>query len=458
MMASSRRFLAAAQRVQVAAPAYHRAVRVAGGALLAGGATALACSPQPASECKASFFGAREEQSVLVLSGDCGGTNTRLMLFRVPAGTKAEKGKVPQGEVVLQKHYRNAESGSFTACCEQFLAESDQLTRGERPKACCLACAGGIKDNCVSFTNVKDGWTIDGTALQSVLRIPKITLINDFEAQGYGLLTLRPEDVVQLNEAKPIPGRPIACVGAGTGLGECFLTAGSDGVYTCFPSEGGHAEYSPRTALQMELLEWLREQLAFDSQGSPEKIDKYFKQWDTDGNGSINKEEFTEALRSFDLKGLKPRRVSVERVISGPGLANIYGFLRRHWAFEQHVDAALDAEWMSAPKDKRGAIVAKCSAAGNHVCQKAVDVFAEAYGAECGVAALKWLPYGGLYVSGGIGAKNPHWIQHPSFLNAYKDKGRLSELVMSVPLYLVLAEDTGERGALFYAVQMLSQQ
>ena len=208
----------------------------------------------------------------------------------------------------------------------------------------------------------------------------------------------------------------------------------------------------------MELLEWLREQLAFDSQGSPEKIDKYFKQWDTDGNGSINKEEFTEALRSFDLKGLKPRRVSVERVISGPGLANIYGFLRRHWAFEQHVDAALDAEWMSAPKDKRGAIVAKCSAAGNHVCQKAVDVFAEAYGAECGVAALKWLPYGGLYVSGGIGAKNPQWIQHPSFLNAYKDKGRLSELVMSVPLYLVLAEDTGERGALFYAVQMLSQQ
>ena len=108
--------------------------------------------------------------------------------------------------------------------------------------------------------------------------------------------------------------------------------------------------------------------------------------------------------------------------------------------------------------DKRGAIVAKCSAAGNHVCQKAVDVFAEAYGAECGVAALKWLPYGGLYVSGGIGAKNPHWIQHPSFLNAYKDKGRLSELVMSVPLYLVLAEDTGERGDLFYGEQMLSQK
>ena len=102
-----------------------------------------------------------------------------------------------------------------------------------------------------------------------------------------------------------------------------------------------------------------------------------------------------------------------------------------------------------------GECVAKCAASGNKVCEKARSIFAQCYGAEVGVAALKWLPYGGLYISGGIAAKNPQWINSADFLDSYKDKGRMSDLVMKVPLYLVLTEDTGERGALFYAVQML---
>jgi len=261
---------------------------------------------------------------------------------------------------------------------------------------------------------------------------------------------------MKLNDASPQEGAPIACVGAGTGLGECFLTASPDGLYTCWPSEGGHAEFSPRSALTGEILMHLREKLAFDTMGSPEKVKRYFEKWDTDKNGSIDEQEFTAALREFDMRPLKPRRVSVERVVSGPGLAAIYGFLRNHWAFWKDVDARFDAQFMDAGKDERGAVVAKCAAKGNRVCQKAVDVFNACYGSEVGVAALKWLPYGGLYVSGGIAAKNPHWVQSKEFMEAYQDKGRMSSLVMQVPLYLVLTEDTGERGALFYAVQMLS--
>ena len=389
------------------------------------------------------------------MSGDCGGTNTRLVLFSVPAGVKAEKGKVPAGEVLLSKHYRNAENGSFTECCEKFLSEADKLTGGVRPKTCCLACAGGIQNNCVSFTNVKDGWTIDGTALQSVLRIPKVKLINDFEAQGYGLLTLNDAEVTKLNDAKPKPGAPIACVGAGTGLGECYLTPAADGTYTCWPSEGGHAEFSPRSALTSEFLEHLREKLAFDTAGTPEKMQEYFDRWDINKDGSISRAEFEAALKQWDLHGLKPRRVSVERVVSGPGLAAIYGFLRKHWAYGDKIDAAVDAKWEKADKDKRGAIVAQCAQGGNPVCTKAVSIFSQCYGSEVGVAALKWLPYGGLYISGGIAAKNPSWVKSNDFLGAYKDKGRMSKLVQNVPLYLVLVEDTGERGALFYAVQML---
>lgn len=389
------------------------------------------------------------------MSGDCGGTNTRLVLFLVPSGVKAERGKVPEGKVILSKHYRNAENNSFTDCCEKFLKEADALTGGQRPQACCLACAGGIQNNTVTFTNVENGWTIDGTALQGALKIPKVKLINDFEAQGYGLLTLAPSETIKLTDAEPKPGAPIACVGAGTGLGECYLTSGTDGVYTCWPSEGGHAEFSPRSTLTSELIGHLREKLAFDQAGSPEKIDEYFDRWDEDKNGVITREEFHHALRKWDLHGIKPRRVSVERVVSGPGLAGIYGFLRGHWAYWDSIDKKFDTEWEEAAMDKRGAVVAKCAASGNKVCEKARSIFAQCYGSEVGVAALKWLPYGGLYISGGIAAKNPDWIKSADFLDSYKDKGRMSNLVMNVPLYLVLTEDTGERGALFYAVQML---
>jgi len=386
------------------------------------------------------------------MSGDCGGTNTRLVLFRVAPGATAKQGEEPAGEVVFAKKYLNAEYPSFVAVCETFLKETSKLTAGEKPQACCLACAGGITNNTVSFTNVKEGWVIDGGLLETTLSIPKVKLINDFEAQGYGLLTLNDSEVINLNGGKPEPGAPIACVGAGTGLGECFLTA-SNGVYTCWPSEGGHAEFSPRSEITSELLHYMRDKLtAF---GTPEKIKKVFSRWDINSDGTIDADEFALAVKDLDLKGLRPKRISVERIVSGPGIASIYDFLREHWAFEPHLDPKLDKEYEAAPAHLKGAIVAKGSQQGQAVCKKAVDIFVECYGSEVGVAALKWLPRGGLYISGGIAAKNPAWIHSELFMNAYADKGRMSPLVMQVPLFLVLTEDTGERGALFYAVQML---
>ena len=114
---------------------------------------------------------------------------------------------------------------------------------------------------------------------------------------------------------------------------------------------------------------------------------EYFDTWDSDKSGAITLPEFTQALRSWDLHGIKPRRVSVERVVSGPGLASVYGFLRKHWAYERAVDAAMDAQWEAAAADKRGALVANCAKGGNPVCAKAVEIFQECYGSEVGVAA-----------------------------------------------------------------------
>mmetsp|Transcript_28301 Transcript_28301/g.68823 ORF Transcript_28301/g.68823 Transcript_28301/m.68823 type:complete len:479 (+) Transcript_28301:292-1728(+) len=393
-----------------------------------------------------------EGQENLVMSGDCGGTNTRLILFRVKPGYKAVKGTVPEGKVVFEKKYQNAQYKSFTEVCQLFLKEA-AAAGGGAPSVCCLACAGGIKDNTVSFTNVKEGWIIDGKHLSKTLAIPRVELINDFVAQGYGLLTLQPHEVIKINDATPKPGAPIACVGAGTGLGECFLTS-SNGEYTCFPSEGGHAEFSPRSEITTELLHFMRKKLT--EFGTPEKIVRVFSKWDTNHDGTIDIKEFTKAVSDLDLRGLRPKRISIERIVSGPGIADIYDFLRLHWAYGPLVDAEYDAKYVQAEHFNRSAIVAKCAGEGKLVCKKAIDIFNECYGSEVGVAALKWLPYGGLYISGGIAAKNPSWIKSDEFLHAYADKGRMSVLVNSVPLFLVLTEDTGERGALFYAVQMLS--
>mmetsp|Transcript_5440 Transcript_5440/g.15915 ORF Transcript_5440/g.15915 Transcript_5440/m.15915 type:complete len:411 (+) Transcript_5440:46-1278(+) len=350
----------------------------------------------------------------LVMSGDCGGTNTRLELFRVPANAQLVLGDKPPGERLFNKTYQNHQFASFQAVVETFLAEAPATAGGARPAACCLACAGGIVDNTVTFTNVEKGWSIDGAALARATGIPRVQLINDFEAQGYGLLTLRAGEKLQLNTAAPRPGSPIACVGAGTGLGECFLTS-TKGEYTCFPSEGGHVEFAPRDELAADLLKFLK--------------------------------------RKFEQN----HRVSVERVISGPGLGNVYEFLRQHWAYADRRDPDLDSAFLSAPEHAKGALVAKGAARGDVLCAKAVHIFSESYGSEVGCVALKFLPYGGLYISGGIAAKNPQWVTGEAFSYAYKDKGRMSPLLDKVPLYLVTVEDTGERGALYKAIALLTE-
>ncbi|KAL3928924.1 MAG: hypothetical protein SGPRY_002184 [Prymnesium sp.] len=225
---------------------------------------------------------------------------------------------------------------------------------------------------------------------------------------------------------------------------------------------------------------------------SEEKMQSLFDQWDKNHDGMIDVHEFKKAMGDLDPRALRcvsppgversaaqaailsrrlyalllavlrkrPKRISVERIVSGPGISSVYSFL-------------LDEAFMKATGGNGSAVVAQCAKEGQVVCKKAIDIFNECYGSEVlvslshpgdvalrcnptvGVAALKWLPFGGLYISGGIAAKNPHWIQSEEFQHAYKDKGRMSVLVKSVPLFLVLTEDTGERGALFYAVQLL---
>lgn len=198
---------------------------------------------------------------------------------------------------------------------------------------------------------------------------------------------------------------PKVCIGAGTGLGECYLTPSSDGTYTCFPSEGGHVEYAPRCDLEVELLQYLSD--LFNKQGH--------------------------------------RRVSVERIVSGKGLANVYDFLSKK--FRNDVDTAIHDEFIKSD-DTQGQIVGE-NAATDKLCRQAMDIMMSAYGCEAGSAALKWIPRSGLFITGGLTPKNIVYIkgEDTKFMESFVNKGRLSPLLESIPTYAVMVEDLGIRGA-----------
>jgi glucokinase len=228
-----------------------------------------------------------------------------------------------------------------------------------------------------------------------------------------------------LQDAPKQRSAPIACIGAGTGLGECYLTPvgdsdegeenedgdgdeGSTGIvsYRCFPSEGGHAEYAPRNETEFKLLTYLK--------------------------------------HKFEQK----HRVSVERVVSGTGLANVYEFFASIMPGKVDKDVAAQ---IAAAGDMKGAVIAKNTQ--NELCRLTMELFVTAYGAEAGVAALKWLPFGGLYLVGGLTPKNIDLLKDSDgpFMTAFLDKGRVSGMLNGIPVYAVMVEDLGERGAHFAA-------
>eukprot|EP00968_Pinguiococcus_pyrenoidosus_P022594 scaffold3307_cov265-Pinguiococcus_pyrenoidosus.AAC.20 len=318
----------------------------------------------------------------------------------------AKSGERAPGRLILQREYKNEDFDGFDDVLQAFLNEAG-LARTP-PKTACLAVAGPVYRNRVIFTN-RD-WTIDGNLLEDGLGISKVRLINDFVANGYGLLTLDEspdsEEVAVLQEAEKVDGGVIACIGAGTGLGECFLTP-SGSHYDTYPSEGGHADFAPRTDIEIELLRFLK--------------------------------------RKFSEK----HRISVERVVSGKGLANVYEFLADK--FPNSIDPAAHEEIKRAG-DNMGGVIAKNAVPGS-LCNQAMDIVISAYGSEAGVAALKWVPLGGLYLTGGLTPKNIERIQGDDglFMKAFRDKGRVSPLLLQVPVKAVLVEDLGQRGAHFVA-------
>jgi glucokinase len=259
---------------------------------------------------------------------------------------------------------------------------------------------GPVRDGRLRLTNLP--WTLDSRELAVSLGINHVFLINDLEANGYGVAELAADQIYTLSEgdASQIGNR--ALLAAGTGLGEALLIWNGHS-HTPYPSEGGHADYAPRNEDEIDLLRFLKQ--------------KY--------NG----------------------RISQERVVSGQGLTNIYEFLREVRGIDEPV-------WLAerlAAEDPNAVITELALKAKSEICEKAMDMFVSAYGAEAGNLALKLLSVGGVYVGGGIAPRILEKLKDGRFMKAFSDKGRMSQLLINMPVRIILESRAALLGAAAYA-------
>lgn len=345
-----------------------------------------------------------------LLAGDIGGTKTVLRLVNAQSGSSGST----KLETLYHDRFISAEFPDLVPMVQQFLAAAKaELDIMPSPERACFAIAGPVVNNTSRLTNLS--WFLETDRLEQQLHVSQVSLINDFEAIGYGVFGLEPEDICTLQPGSSQADAPIAIIGAGTGLGQGFSIPHGH-QHWIFPSEGGHADFAPRSALEFQLLQYL--------------------------------------LEKHDIQ-----RVSVERVVSGQGLVSIYQFLRDHQRVEESPTVSehirqWEREIGKAEKSvDPGAVISKAALEDDRLCKQAMELFVEAYGAEAGNLALKLLPFGGLYVAGGIAAKNLPFLNSGHFIHAFLNKGRMSELLEKVPVHVVLNPHVGLIGAALRAAR-----
>lgn len=344
-----------------------------------------------------------------LLAGDIGGTKTILRLARADDD---DIQKYASHELTLEtlyeERYPSQDYPEFVPMVREFLAAAGEKVATVKPDSACFAIAGPIVDNTSQLTNLS--WFLRSEFLSGALDIKSVQLINDFEAIGYGVLGLKPEDIYELQKGEPLNTAPMAVLGAGTGLGQGFLLP-CNGEYQVFPSEGGHVDFAPQSELEFQLRKYL-----------------------------------------LDKHGIS--RVSEERVVSGMGIISIYQFLRdRQYASESHeIGQAMDMWERQAGQRRKledpAAIISRAATEKTDLLsQKTMEIFIRAYGSEAGNISLKFLPRGGLYIAGGVTAKNLALITTGEFMYAFSSKGRVSHLLDKVPVRVVLNQSVGLIGA-----------
>ena len=327
----------------------------------------------------------------LILAGDIGGTKTHLALFSL-------QGEKLQAEI--KKTFPSKRYPGLEPVIEEFIA--DQQVSISRA---CFGIAGPVVDGQVKTPNLP--WVVDSINIAQRFKLDSVALLNDLEAAAYGIFTLEPQELFTLNEGVSGQRGNKVLIAAGTGLGEATLyDDGRD--HHPSASEGGHGDFAPTDETQIDLLRYL-------------------------------------------IK--KCGHVSYERVVSGPGIGNIYGFLRDTGRLEE-------PDWLkekiSASEDASAVISQEGLAGNSAICVQALNLFVSVYGAEAGNLALRGKATGGVYIGGGIAPKILAKLEDGTFMRAFLHKGRYLELLSGMPVRVILNDQAALQGAAFYAVRLQS--
>jgi len=317
----------------------------------------------------------------MILAGDIGGTNARLAYFQPQNG---------RFQLVSERVFPSRDHRGLGEIVTQFLDES-----GTRPEAACFGIAGPVRNGRVETSNLP--WVIEQSVLANQIHLAATLLINDLEASAWGIGALGIEDLVTLNPGAGSVAGNQAVVAPGTGLGEAglFWDGSRHHVFAC---EGGHTDFAPRGELQIELLRFL---------------------------------------------ATKFGHVSYERILSGPGLVNVYEFLCASGCGKESAELSATMEAGDpAAAISQAALTGKDSLAG-----KALDLWIAVYGAETSNLGLKIMSTGGLFLAGGISPKILPKLKGSLFMEAFLDKGRMRPLVEAMPVHVVTNEKAGLLGA-----------
>jgi len=325
----------------------------------------------------------------VILAGDIGGTKCNLALYEIQ-GTSRQK--------VIDHRYESREFPAFDELIAKFLVDSrDEMKNagGVAIEGAGFGVAGPVIDGRVKATNLP--WIVDSAALSAQLSTRHVVLLNDLQATAYSLAHLAPSEISTLNTGVPAPQATQALLAAGTGLGEAILFwDGSRNVVAS--SEGGHADFAPRTEQEIELLRYMKKQNEF---------------------------------------------VSVELILSGRGFHTIHTFLDASVIHPSFAGPEADA----APEITRLALAGECP-----VCVQTLDLWVDIYGSEAGNLALKVLARGGVWVAGGIAVKIRQKMEDGAFFRAFCQKEKFAGLLAQIPIQMVLNEEAPLIGAMSQAV------
>lgn len=323
-----------------------------------------------------------------VLAGDAGGTKTILALV---------EGEEHDFQVVAEQQYASAEFPGLAPIVRRFLG-----AHGTAAEAACFGVPGAVREGECRTPNLP--WFLSETELATATGIPHVRLVNDFVAAASGVVALPPDSMLALQDGSPASTGTRAVLGAGTGLGQAILTW--DGrQYLVLPTEAGHADFAPQGGLQRDLAASLEERM---------------------------------------------EHVSVERLVSGPGLKRIYEFL-----VGRGVSSWPEVREAFAREDPSSVISRFALSHRDLACEQALDLFIELYGSEAGNLALRVLPTGGVYVVGGIAVKNLEKLLDGAFMRAFRRKGRLREVLERIPVFVVLEPRVGLLGAARDAIRLI---